>query len=101
MELEYIANMKICDTIGINLISDKSEVYLLWVQVDICGDCCVCITINSFAQRESNNEIGTDDLLGSLRYDNWEYSWLWIRNRLEVLILFTASDILVDEGVYE
>lgn len=101
MESEYIVNIKICNAVSINFVNSESKVCLLRVQVNICGDGCVCITIDPFARRKSSNEIGVNNLLGSLGYGNWEHSRLGVRNQLEALAFFIALDILVNEGMHE
>lgn len=101
MKLEHIANVEVCDAFSINLVYGESKVRLFHVQVDIRSDGCVCFPVNFFAWWQSSDEIGADDLLGSFGYSDWEHSQLGMRNRLELLILFTASNVLVDEGVHE
>lgn len=93
--------MKICNTFGIDLIYYESEMCLLHVQVDLCHDGCVCLPVDFLAGWKPSDEIGADNLLGSLRYGNWEYSQFRVRDQLEALILLTALDVLVDESAYE
>lgn len=38
VESEHIADVKICNIISVNLVCGESEMHLLCVQVDICGD---------------------------------------------------------------
>lgn len=99
--MEYIMNIKIHNAVSINLIDSKCKMCLLQVQVDIRGNGCVCIAIDSFAQRESGDKVGANNLPWSLRYGNWECSRFRIGNWFEALALLTASDIFVDEGMHE
>lgn len=100
MKSEYIANVEIRDAVSVNLISGESRVRLLRVEVDIRGNGCVCFAVDSLARRKSDDKVGTDDLLWSLRHGDRKRSRLGMRNRLEPLTLFTASDVLVDEGAH-
>lgn len=101
MELEYIANVEICDAIGINFVSRKSEVHLLRVEVDIRSNGCVCFAVDSLTQQKSSDKIGADDLPGSLAYGDRKRSRLRVGNRLKPLALLAASDVFIDESAHE
>lgn len=101
VESEHIANVKIRDAISVNLVDSEGKVRLLHVWVDVCSDGCVGLPVNSSARWESSDEICADYLLRSLRYDDWKCCRFGVRNRLESLTLFIASNVLVDEGVHE
>lgn len=101
MKSEYVANVEVRNAFGVDLIRDEGEVHLLRVQVNVCGDGHVYVSVDFLAWWEPGNEIGADDLLRSFRYDDQEYSQLGMRDQLEMLTLFTASDILVDKGVHK
>lgn len=93
--------MQVRNAIGVNLVGSESKVCLLRVQVNIRGNGCVYLSINFLTQWEPSDEISSDDLSGSLRYGDWKCSRFRVRNRLETLTLFIASDVFVDEGIYE
>lgn len=101
MESEYIANVKIRDIVNVYFVYSKSKVCLLRVQVNIRSDGCIRFSVDSFAWWESDDEIGADDLSGSFKYGDQKHGQFRVENQLEALTLFIASDILVDEGVYE
>lgn len=73
---------------------------LFRVEVDVRGDGRVCFPVDSLARRKFGDKVGADDLLGSFGHGNWKCSRLGMRNRLEPLTLFAASDVLVDEGAH-
>lgn len=93
--------MEVHDAFGVHLIHGKGKVRLLRIQVNICSDGHVRISINSLAWWEPGDEISADDLLRSFGYGNWECGRLRMRNRLKMLTLFAASDVLVDKGAHK
>lgn len=57
--------------------------------------------IDSLAWWEPSDKIGSNDLPESFRYGNWERSQFRMENWLEMLVLFAASDILINEGTHK
>lgn len=88
-------------TIGVNLVGGEGKVRLLHIQVDVCGNGCIRVAVDSFAQRKPGDEICADYLLGSLGYGNRERCRFGVRDWLEPLTLFTASDVFVDESMHK
>lgn len=98
---ERFANVEVCNAVGIHLVRGKGEMRLLCVQVDVCGDGCVCFAVDSLAWWQSSDEVSANDLPRPFRYGDWKCSQFGIRNWLESLALFTASNVLVDEGAHK
>lgn len=94
-------DVKVCDALDVNFVRSKSKVHLLRIQINVCSDGCVCLSVDSLTRWKPDDEIGPNDLLESLGHGDWEHSQFGVRNRFEPLTLFAASNILIDEGVHE
>lgn len=101
VKLEHIANVKVCDTFYVDLIRGKSKMCLFYVQIDVHSDGCVRFPVDSFTRWQSGDKVGANDLPRSFRDSDWKCSRFRMRNQLETLTLLAASNILVNEGVYE
>lgn len=97
----YASSLASVTAFSVNLVRSESKVHLLCVSVNVHGNGCVCFSVDFFARWQSSDEVSVDDLLGSLRHGDWKCSWFRVRDQLETLTLFTASNVLVNEGTHE